>query len=129
MSGVRVVLDTTALTAYAQLKGMATAELVALIAAEGGAELVGIPAACFLTAYEHLGPDERDRLVRPATGIDGVTVILPLLGADAVEVAERGPALGHAVVEARRRDAYLATYAGPQARGLLGEGCVLDLDG
>ncbi|WP_203915101.1 hypothetical protein [Rhizocola hellebori] len=94
---------------------MATAELVAMVEEEGGAALVGIPAGCFLTTYFQLREDEQERLVRLATKIDGVTVILPLTGTDTVEAVQLGPVMGHAIVEARRREAYLATYDVSQA--------------
>ncbi len=111
MTQVRVVLDSGALVAYARLQGLATAELVAMIEEDGSGALVGIPAACFLDAYRLLeAEDEQERLIRLATAVDGVTVILPLTGTDTVEVARLGPANGHAIVEARARDSYLATY-------------------
>jgi hypothetical protein len=127
VTGVRVVLDTTALLAYATLRGMAVAEAVAMIEEEGGAALVGIPAACFLSAYEELAEDDRRRLVNLATSVEGVTVILPLTGSDTVEVAQTGRTMGHAVVEARSRDAYLATYDAEQARKHLPERRVYEL--
>jgi hypothetical protein len=109
VSPVRVVLDSTALLAYARLQGLATAELIALIEEEGG--LAGLPAASFLTAYEQLeSAEEQHRLIRLATAIDGVTVLLPLAGADTVEAAQLSPGPGHAIIEARTRGAYLATY-------------------
>lgn len=128
MIHVRVILDTTALVAYSRLRGMATAELVAMVEEEGGAALVGIPAACFLTAYHQLDDDERERLVRLATKVDGVTVILPLTGADTIEAAQLGPDMGHAIIEARRRRSYLATYDGPQALRELPPRRVLQLE-
>ncbi|HZN17049.1 MAG TPA: hypothetical protein VFB84_02500 [Micromonosporaceae bacterium] len=129
---VRVILDTSALLSYARLSGLAVGELVAMVEEDGGAALVGVPAASFLAAYSVLDKDERSLLVDLATKIDGVTTILPLLGADAVEVAgldaRLGAAgLGHAVVEARRRGSLLATYAGSTARWELPDGTVLDL--
>jgi hypothetical protein len=110
VSHVRVVLDSTALLAYARLRGMATAELVAMVEEEGGAALVGIPAGCFLNAYYQLQEDEQECLVRLAAKIDGVTMILPLTSTDTVEAAQLDPVIGYAIVEARKRGAYLATY-------------------
>ena len=127
MSHVRVVLDTTALVAYARLRGMATAELVAMVEEEGGAGLVGIPAACVLSAWRELEPDERERLVSLATKIDGATVILPLTGTDAIDAARLGPVMGHAILEARKRGAYLATYDAAGALRELPARSVLDL--
>jgi hypothetical protein len=130
---VRVVLDASALISYAQLNGIATGELIAMVEEDGGANLVGIPAASLLSAYAVLDTDERARLVDLATKIDGVTVVLPLLGTDAVEVAEmetRLPVRGtaHAIVEARKRGALLATREGASARTELPDEAVLDLD-
>ena len=130
---VRVVLDASALVAYAQLHGIATGELIAMVEEDGGANLVGIPAESLLSAYAVLKPDERARLVELATKIDGVTVVLPLLGVDAIEVAElqtrlavRG--IAHAIVETRKRGALLATRDGALARRELPDESVLDLE-
>jgi hypothetical protein len=120
VTNIRVVLDTTALLAYARLRGMAAAGLVAMVEEEGGAALV--------SAYEDLDPEERDRLVRLATTTEGVTVILPLTGIDTVEVATLGPLIGHAVVEARRWRALLATYQGTAARKYLTDRRILNLE-
>lgn len=128
MSHVRVVLDSTALLAYARLRGMATAELVAMVEEEGGTALVGIPAACFLDAYQQLQEDEQERLIRLATKIDGVTVILPLAGTDTIEVARLGPVMGHAIIETRKRGAYLGTYDAAQAKRELPSRRVLQLE-
>jgi hypothetical protein len=130
---VRVVLDTSALVAYARLDGVAVGELIAMVEEDGGASLVGIPAAAFVAAYTTVAPADRLRLVRMATTTEGVSVILPLLAADAVAVAEiedRMPHRGvaHAIVEARRFGALLATYAGGSVRGELSPDSVLDLD-
>jgi hypothetical protein len=139
---VRVVLDTSALLAYARLEGIAVGELVVMVEEDGGGALVGVPADSFVSAYLELAADNpaRDdragdecrRLVDLATKIDGVTAILPLLGADAVEVAELDRRLGgrgtaHAIVEVRTRGALLATYDGKAARTALPDDAVLDL--
>lgn len=129
---VRVVLDTSALLAYARLQGLAVGELVAMVEEENGAALVGISGACFLAAHAALGIDDRARLVDLATRADGVTAILPLLGADTVEVAELDSEpsarnAGHAIVEARRRDALVATFVGDFVRQWLSDADVLDL--
>ncbi|MDT4986187.1 MAG: hypothetical protein QOI74_281 [Micromonosporaceae bacterium] len=130
---VRVVLDNSALTAYARLEGIAVGELIAMVAEDGGAGVVGVPAAGFLASYAELATDERDRLVRMATGIDAVTVILPLAGTDTVGVATMEgrlprPGSAHAIIEARTRGALLATYAGDTARAELPDEAVLDLE-
>lgn len=129
---VRVVLDTSALVAYARLSGIAVGELVAMVEEDGGATLVGIPAASFLSAFAALDQSDRVRLVELATKIDGVTAILPLLGTDTIDAAETGLRLhdagaAHAIIEVRKRGALLATYAGDSARTELPVEAVLDL--
>jgi hypothetical protein len=123
---VRIVLDTSALLAYARLSGVAVGELLAVVEEDGDGAVVGIPAACFLAAHAALAVDDdgdRRRLVDLATTVDGVTAVLPLLGADVVAAAEDG----HAAVEVRRHGALLATYEGKQARRVLPDEAVLDL--
>lgn len=127
MTAVRVVLDSSALVAYATLRGMAAAELIAAVEEDGGASLVGIPAGCFIDAWGQLADDEREHLVRVATKIDGVSVILPMTGADTIEVAKLGLGVGHAVVECRARGAYLATYEPGRVREQLPGHRILDL--
>ncbi|WP_144128239.1 hypothetical protein [Catellatospora sichuanensis] len=124
---VRVVLDLTALTAYARLTGMGVAELIAMVEEDDGISLVGVPAGQFVAAHWQLDTDERQRLIGMVSRPEAVTVILPLLGADAVEAVEIGHDMGHAVIEARRRGALLATYDGGQARRHLADDVVLDL--
>jgi hypothetical protein len=133
---VRLVLDTSALVAYSRLASVAVGELIRMVEEEDGADLVGVPAASFLAAHRILDLDERERLVEFATMSDGVAVILPLLGTDAVDVAELEAieatdtavdGLGHAIVETDRLAALLATYRGDTARRWLADDAVLDL--
>ncbi len=129
---MNVVLDTSALLAYARLEGIAVGELIAVVEEESGSGLVGVPAASFLAAHAVLAADERRRLIEMATTINGVTVILPLLGTDAVEVAEMGarlphPGTAHAIIETRKHGSLLATYDGPAVRRELPDDAVLDL--
>src|SRR5262249_34924134 len=114
---VTVVLDTSALLAYARLDGLAVGELIAMVEEDAGSGLVGVPGAGLRTAHAALARDERARLVQMAPGIDGVTVILPLLGADPVEAAKLDsrlpkPGSAHAIIETRNRNSLLATYTG-----------------
>jgi len=76
-----------------------------------------------LAAHAALSSEDRRRLVDLATTVDGVTAVLPLLGADVVAAAEDG----HEAVEVRRHGALLATYEGAQARRVLPDEAVLDL--
>lgn len=124
---VRVVLDQSALTAYAGLAGMGVAELIAMVEEDDGTSLVGVPAGQFLAAHWQLEADAQQRLIGLVSRPESVTVVLPLLGVDAVEAVEIGHGMGHAVIEARRRGALLATYDGAAARRHLDDESVLDL--
>lgn len=124
---LRVVLDVTALTAYAQLTGMAVAELLAMVEEESASSMVGVPAAHFMAAHQQLAEDERARLIDLLARVESVVVLLPLLGAEAIEAAQVGHVMGHAVILARRTGAYLATYDGDEARRHLPDSGVLDL--
>ncbi len=132
MSDVRLVLDASALISYARLDSMAVGELLAMLEEEDDRSLVAAPAASFLAAHRDLADDERAVLKALVTKADGVIVILPLLGSDAVEVAELDarlgcPGIGHAIVETRNRDATLATFHSVEAGAELDDGAVVDL--
>jgi hypothetical protein len=132
VSDIRLVLDTSALLSYARLEGMAVGELLAMLEEEDDRSLVGVPVGSFLAAYRALAPDERAVLTALVTRADGVVVILPLLGSDAVEVAALDDRLGrdgigHAIVETRHRDATLATYDLRAALSELPDDAVVDL--
>lgn len=110
-----VVLDQSALLAYARLDGLAVGELLGMLAEAG--DIAGIPAACLLAAHAALGddPDAQRRLITLATHADISTAVLPLLSADAVDImnAAKGVAtlIGqHAIIEAIRWNVPLATY-------------------
>ncbi|GAA1752154.1 hypothetical protein [Luedemannella helvata] len=129
MSEVRLVLDTSALIAYATLTGVAVGELLSMVGEDGGT--VAVPAACVLAAHAALDEDGRGRLARLVTETDVVAVV-PLLGADALDVARRTEVVsprvgGHAVLEAQRRDVFLATCAAAEAAKVLGGDAILDL--
>jgi hypothetical protein len=129
VTDVRLVLDTSALLAYATLTGVAVGELLTVVGEDGGT--VAVPAACVLAAHAALDAEGRGRLARLVTETDVVAVV-PLLGADALDAARATDLVteqvgGHAVLEARRRDVFLATCAAPQARRALDSDIVLDL--
>ena len=118
---VGVVLDHSALLAYARLEGLAVGELLTVLAEDG--DVAGIPAACLLTAHAALAgdPAAQGRLAGLAGHPDAAVVVLPLLGADAVDIIatqdKAGELIGrHAVIEAARRQVPLATYQAAAAR-------------
>lgn len=127
---VRFVLDISALVRHARLQGMAVGEMIQVAGEDDG--VAGVPAQCFLAAYEVLDNAERARLVALVTTSHANVEVLSLTGSDVVEVARTPDVVartvgGQAVVEARRRGVLLATYGGKAARTLLDDEQVLDL--
>jgi len=132
VSDIRLVLDTSALLSYARLDGIAVGEMLAMLEEEDDRSLVGVPVGSFLAAYRTLAADERALLISLVTRADGVVVVLPLLGGDAVEVATLDDRLGrdgigHAIVETRHRDATLATFDVRAVADELPDDAVVDL--
>lgn len=130
---VHIVLDTSALRAYLAMdvRSVAVGELIKLVVEENGA-VIGIPALCFLEAYRSATEDgQQTRLGEMPSESDGVAAILPLLGGDVVEVAGMAGQIpagqAHAIVEARRHGAMLATYEAGAAKRFLEEDEILDL--
>jgi hypothetical protein len=129
---IRLVLDSTSLLAYVNSKdtsGLDVAELIFTVRENG--DLTGIPAEVVVAVWPDLDEPARSRLVDLASAGDGATLVLPLLAADAIAVAELTIMLpygdGHAVAEARSHRAPLATFAPEQVAGHLPPGLVLDL--
>lgn len=126
---VRLILDTSALLAYAaaDLRSVAVGELIATVAEDG--DVTGVPALCLVAAVRQSRGGDRGRLIELATTPDGPTILLPLLADDVLSVAaasiEQG--LAHAVAEAGKYHAVLATYLGDEARRELPDDDILDL--
>jgi hypothetical protein len=124
---VAVILDTTALVAYARFD-VAVGELIFMVDEDGNS--IGIPALCVLAAHDELGPDDRQWLDRLLSRTDGPSIVtLPLLGEDSWPVAASGKRhdVAHAYAEARRHDVPLATFAATEARREFDFDDVLDL--
>jgi hypothetical protein len=121
---VRVILDTSALLGYAAIdRALAVGELVRLIREDSIEDHVGIPAAAFLAAYTATSDGGRELLsgiltdaaiarLRDDATLTAFTVLaLPendLLSIGSLEMEY--PGRGHAVIEARRLGAALATF-------------------
>lgn len=126
---VDVVLDTSALRAYARLETFDLGELITAIAENGGA--VGVPATVFTEVYGQVEGDGRRRLARLLDD-DAYPVILPMSIDDLLEVADLGlrlpVPLAHAIARTRRHGASLATFDPEAVRGDLDEYDILDLN-
>ena len=121
---VRVVLDVSALQGYAEIdRALAVGELVRLVREDSIDDHVGVPAAAFLAAFATTGADGRELLSAIVTDAElamlrqdarqtaFALLALPeadLLHVGTVEVA--WPGRGHAVAEAQRHRAVLATF-------------------
>ncbi len=129
---IRLVLDTSALVSYANLDGLAVGELITMVEEDHDDVVVGIPAVSLLEAHGRLKAEERDRLRSLATRTDASVAVLPLLGGDALDLAELADhlpsaGLAHAVRAVRQHDALLATHEGDRARTVLSDDEVIDL--
>ena len=122
---VAVILDTTALVAYARLD-ISVGELIFVVEEDG--DSVGVPALCVLAAHDELSPDDRYWLDMFLSRTEG-PLVLPLPGEDSWAVAASGKRhdVAHAYAEARRYDVPLATFAAKEARREFDFDDVLDL--
>ena len=121
---IRVVLDVSALRGYAEIdRALAVGELVRLVREDSINDHVGVPAAAFLAAFTATGDTGRELLSAIVTDVElahlrqdvrqsaFALLALPdtdLLHVGALEVA--WPGRGHAVAEAQRHGAVLATF-------------------
>lgn len=131
MSHVRVVFDATALRAYLELAGVSAGELIATVYESGG--FTGLPALVITSLWDTLDSEQRDRLKLLVDDPDSPVQILPLpVGnlLDVLALADRAggdQGLAHAVHEACRHNAVLATVQQQPAGRLLDDYDILDL--
>jgi hypothetical protein len=121
---VRVVLDASALLGYAEFdRALAVGELVRLVREDSIDDHVGVPAAAFLAAYRATGDDGRAMLSAIVTDAElaalrqdprqSAFALLALPETDLVHVGAlevAWPGRGHALAEAQRHGATLATF-------------------
>jgi hypothetical protein len=116
---VRLILDTTALLAYAAAdpRAVEVGELIASVEENG--DTCGVPALCLIEAYRQTSLGRREMLLE-LTGDDGPALILPVLSTDVVHMGDLIAALAydqaHAATAAVKHDALLATYESGQYR-------------
>jgi hypothetical protein len=131
---VAVVADTSALTTYARLDGLAVGELLAEIEDDPDGLVIGVPVTAFLDAYRQLDPDGRERLVILVTDPDRATVVLPLAAENAFGVLAYDRATlaeSQCMADAVTHRAPIATYGGDVYRkhlpASISDDLVLDL--
>jgi hypothetical protein len=131
MSHVRVVFDAFALHAYLELDGVAAGELIGTVAESGG--VTGLPALVIADVWPNLSTEESGRLRELLDEPDSPVEVLPLLAADVVTVLQLADrvksdaGLAHAVHEACRHNAVLATTLPAPATALLDSYHIIDL--
>jgi hypothetical protein len=125
---VGLILDTSALLAHLRLERLSAGELIGEVADNG--DITGVPVLAVLEAVPQLAPDDRKRAEWMLQDDDGPVVVLPLAGADVLEVdrvaglIRGGLGAAQAVVEANRHETSLATIR----PGNLGIGVVIHED-
>jgi hypothetical protein len=128
---VRLVLDTSALLAYLRLEGVAVGELIGTVEENG--DVTGVPGLAVLDVWPDLADDERARLEDLVRAQDGPVVVLPVPADSLLEVArvaalvKVGQGVAHAVVEAGRHAATLATTRPDDVTGVMEPDDVLEL--
>lgn len=128
---IRLILDTSALLAYlaGDTRSLEVGELLASVEENG--DITGIPVVCLIAAYRQVPAQQQAKLLELAEGDDGPTVILPIVAADAAQVAEKALRLeldrAQAAAETHKHDATLATYERVVYAASLDEDDILDL--
>ena len=100
---VRLILDSSALVAYAELTSVAPGELILQVDESG--DTVGISAPAFVEAFEHCKPDAQARLAELVSEDDSPMTVLAMTGQGLDVIAKNvaaGLALGtvHSAFEA-----------------------------
>jgi hypothetical protein len=126
---VAVVLDASALRAYARLDGVAVGELIATVAEDG--DVTGVPVLVMVDVWTGLDEGERDMVGELVGRADGPVAVLPL-HTEAVEpVAAHVATLGYGGAQAAAAvtdlGATLATYDPGAYEGALDPYDVLEL--
>jgi hypothetical protein len=119
---VGVVFDSSALLAHLRLERISAGELITVVAENG--DVTGIPALAVLDVIPELGKDDLQRLVQLLASTDDETVVLPLMGADVLDVGRLTGEIGsqgtaHAVLEAHKNATSLATCKPGALQGVM----------
>ena len=127
---VGIVLDTTAVLAYARIEGVAVGELIGVVQDDGG--ITGVPVLVLVDAGPQLDKPERELIEGLLSrGDEPPAVALPLTAELVGEVAElalgHGHAIAHTIAAAHALDAVVATYAPERYRGPLDDDDLLPL--
>jgi hypothetical protein len=126
---VAVIADTSALTTYARLDGLAFGELLAEVEDDPDGLVMGVPVLAFIDAYRQLDQDSRERLVVLVTDPDRATAVLPVSHGNMLDVLsyQAAPAAAQCMADATTYRAVIATYSGDVYRSELPENLRDDL--
>jgi hypothetical protein len=118
---IGVVLDSTAISAYARLDGVAVGELIATVHDDG--DVAAVPVLALVDVWPELDADARVIVTELVSRDGGPVVVLPLHLMAVPAVAAHADRIGHgaaqAVAAARELGATLATYAPERYLGLV----------
>jgi hypothetical protein len=111
------------------LRAVELGELLAAVAA--GGDVTAIPALCLIAAHHGGNAEQSTKLVELTGDDDGPTVILPILAADIILIADLTDNLrydlAHAAYAAHQHDALLGTYERVKYANAALEDNILDL--
>ncbi|GIH09782.1 hypothetical protein Rhe02_78490 [Rhizocola hellebori] len=128
---VRLILDTSALVAYAAADTRAIDLGELLLTVQENGDLTGIPAMCLIEAYQQVSQPHRDHLLELVGDDEGLAVLLPVLAADVATIAHLAlqlpPPPAHATAETHKHHALLATYQRHTYTDILAAEDILDL--
>jgi hypothetical protein len=126
---VTVILDATAILAYARLEGVAVGELIRTVDEDG--DLVGVPVLVLVDVWPVLDQPQREMVTDLISREGGPVVGIPMYAEQVPAVADAARQVGYAVAQtvaaARELGATLATYDPATTAGLLDPYDVLTL--
>ncbi|GIG00768.1 hypothetical protein [Catellatospora citrea] len=126
---ITVVLDTSALRAYARLDSVSVGELLQTVAEDG--DLAGIPVLVLVDLWPDLGKEEQNLVTDLIARADSPVQVLPmhtdLVPAVAASAREIGHGQSHAVAVVQDLGATLATFHPDRYTGILDPYDVLEL--
>lgn len=126
---VTVILDATAVRAYARLEGVAVGELIRTVDEDG--DLVGVPVLVLVDVWPDLDQPQREMVTDLFSREGGPVVVLPMHAEQVPAVADTARQIGYGTAQAvgavRDLGATLATYDPAPTAGLLDPYDVLTL--
>jgi hypothetical protein len=126
---IGIVLDATAVLAYARIEGIAVGELISVVRDDD--DICAIPALVLLDVWADLKPPEQALVADLIGREDPPVMVIPFTEDQVAQVAaiasEDGQSMAHAVTVAIANDTTVMTYTPDRFRRWLDEDQVLGL--